>query len=163
MLAVLSTTSVTRKQDSAHAGRGSADELARSRYRHITSLHSISTSMKLRMDTLQLTPQHDMDLMKSFSEITPGKVMQYFPSFRYLISAVIVSYFNNNCHKFLFSTECALKFMEYCLPPTAVSNELEFYQAILYCCCSIDVQCLLSQVTGVYSTAPCPLVIHSKT
>jgi hypothetical protein len=22
--------------------------------------------------------------------------------------------FNNNCHKFLFSTECTLKFMEYC-------------------------------------------------
>ena len=93
MLAVLSTTSVTRKQDSARAGRGSTDEPARSLYRPITSLHSISTSMKLRMDALQLTLQHDMDLMKVFSEITPGKAMQYFHSFRYLISSLAVSYF----------------------------------------------------------------------
>jgi hypothetical protein len=48
--------------------------------------------MKLKMDTLQLTPQHDTDLMKMFSEITPGKAMQYFPSFRYLISSLVVSY-----------------------------------------------------------------------
>jgi len=104
MLAVLSTTSVTRKQDSARAGRGSTDEPARSHYRHITSLLSISISMKLRMDTLQLTPPHDMDLMKIFSEITPGKAMQYFPSFRYLISSLTVSYLIIT-HKFLFSTE----------------------------------------------------------
>jgi hypothetical protein len=95
MLAVLSTTSVTRKQDSALAGQGSMDEPARSHYRHITSQHSISTSMKLRMDTLQPTPQHDMDLMKLFSEITPGKAMQYFPSFRYCVSSLTVSYFSN--------------------------------------------------------------------
>lgn len=92
MLAVLSTTSVTRKQDSAYAGQGSTDEPARSRYRHITSLPSISTSMKLRMDTLQLTLRRDMDLMKVFSEITPGKAMQYFLSFRYLMSSLSVSY-----------------------------------------------------------------------
>ena len=91
MLAVLSTTSVTRKQDSARAGRGSTDEPARSRCRHITSLRSISISMKPRMDTLQLTPQHDTDLTKVFSEITPGKAMQYFPSFRYLIFSFTVS------------------------------------------------------------------------
>jgi hypothetical protein len=48
--------------------------------------------MKLRMDALQLTPQHDTGLMKLFSEITPGKAMQYFPSFRYWISSFIVSY-----------------------------------------------------------------------
>jgi hypothetical protein len=47
--------------------------------------------MKLRMDTLRPAPQHDMDLMKVFSEITPGKAMQYFPSFRYLIFSFTVS------------------------------------------------------------------------
>jgi hypothetical protein len=92
MLVGLSTTSVTRKQDSAHASQGSMDEPERSHYRHITSLHSISTSMKLRMDILVPTPQHDMDLIKVFSETTAGKAMQYFLSFRYFIFSLTVSY-----------------------------------------------------------------------
>jgi hypothetical protein len=38
--------------------------------------------MKLRMDALLPVLQHDMGLMNMSSEATPGKAMQYFPSFR---------------------------------------------------------------------------------
>jgi hypothetical protein len=38
--------------------------------------------MKLRMDALLLVLQHDMALMNMSSEATPGRAMQYSPSYR---------------------------------------------------------------------------------